>query len=137
MLPCVGDRLYIGWRVGQEQKADFLHANAFVELIQRDEKEFISALEAVTARWEPKEIEMAIQSYGSIRESRRMEHKVGAVRSGRSRKESRRPQTVATGASEHGLQAASSCESSNENGNDISQTVHRYGDFGTHTKPIK
>ena len=58
---------YVGWKVGQEQKAEFQHANAFVELIQRDEQAFLIAMRGIGRGGN--EIETALTKLGTLKQN--------------------------------------------------------------------
>src|SRR5882757_6544254 len=51
---------YIGWKAGQEQKVEFQHAKAFVELIQGAEKEFLTAMQGISVNQGKNGIETAL-----------------------------------------------------------------------------
>jgi hypothetical protein len=57
---------YVGWRAGQEHKAEFQHANAFVELIKREEKEFLMAMGAISINRGQNEIEPVLARFNTL-----------------------------------------------------------------------
>jgi hypothetical protein len=58
---------YIGWKVGQQRTAEFQHAKAFVELLQREEKEFLTAMKGITDK--QGEIEIALSRFKTLEQN--------------------------------------------------------------------
>lgn len=60
---------YIGWKAGQEQKEEFQHAKAFVELIQGGEKEFLTAMQGISVNRGQNEIETALNKFKTLEQN--------------------------------------------------------------------
>src|SRR5438128_6378884 len=60
---------YIGWKAGQQQRAEFQHARAFVELIQGYEKEFLTAMHGVFVNRGQDEIETALTKFKTLEQN--------------------------------------------------------------------
>ena len=59
---------YIGWKAGQQQTAEVQHAKAFVELIQGDEKRFLTATQGISVN--PGEnIETALTKFQALEQN--------------------------------------------------------------------
>jgi hypothetical protein len=57
---------YVGWKAGQQQRAEFQHAKAFVELIQGDESEFLKAIQGVSVNRGQYEIETVLTKFEAL-----------------------------------------------------------------------
>jgi hypothetical protein len=60
---------YVGWKVAQQQRAEFQHAKAFVELLQGDEKEFLTAMQGISVDRGQKGIEMALTKLETLEQN--------------------------------------------------------------------
>jgi len=60
---------YIGWKAGQEQKVEFQHAKAFVELIQGAEKEFLTAMQGISVNQGKNGIETALTKFKTLEQN--------------------------------------------------------------------
>jgi len=60
---------YLGWKVGQQQKAEIQHAKAFIELIQGDEKEFLLAMQRISSNQSQSEIETALAKFNTLEQN--------------------------------------------------------------------
>jgi hypothetical protein len=60
---------YMGWKVGQQQRAEFQHAKAFVELIQGVESEFLTAMQRFSANQSQNEIETVLTKFRTLEQN--------------------------------------------------------------------
>ena len=60
---------YIGWNAGQQQRAEFQHAKAFVELLQGDEKEFLTAMQGISVNRGQNEIETVLTKFKTLEQN--------------------------------------------------------------------
>ena len=60
---------YLGWKAGTQQQAEIQHAKAFIELIQRDEKEFLLAMQGVSVNPGKSEIETALTKFNTLEQN--------------------------------------------------------------------
>ena len=60
---------YIGWKAEQQQRAEFQHAKAFVELIQGDEKEFLTAMQGISVNRGQNEIETVLTKFKTLEQN--------------------------------------------------------------------
>jgi len=60
---------YLGWKAGQQRTAEFQHAKAFVELIQNDEKAFLTAMQGISGNRDQNEIEAALTKFKALEQN--------------------------------------------------------------------
>ena len=59
---------YFGWKAGEQARAEGQHAKAFVELIQGEEKVFLTATQEISANRRQNEIESALAKFKTLEE---------------------------------------------------------------------
>jgi hypothetical protein len=60
---------YIGWKAGQQQQAEVQVAKAFVELIQRDEKDFLTAMRGISVDRSQNGIEIVLTKFQTLEQN--------------------------------------------------------------------
>lgn len=60
---------YIDWKAGQQQTAEVQHAKAFIELIQGDEKEFLTAMQVSSVNGGQNRIETALTKFKTLEQN--------------------------------------------------------------------
>jgi hypothetical protein len=60
---------YLGWKAGEQQRAEYQHANAFAELIQGGEKEFLTAMQGLSVNRGQNEIETVLTKLKSLEQN--------------------------------------------------------------------
>ena len=60
---------YLGWKAGEHQTAEVQHAKAFVELLQRDEKEFLTAMQGISVNRGENEIETVLTKFKTLEQN--------------------------------------------------------------------